>query len=126
MTETTDGFEIAERDLALRGPGDFFGTRQAGLPTFRSIDLVRDRDVLEQAKREADAWLGSAAPTPAALAPAPDLGAAIRLIEIGYEIWNWIIGRPVFVIVCRGGRHRHRDPSNYQITRLPDAQSVCA
>ena len=35
MTETTDGFEIAERDLLLRGPGDFFGTRQAGMPTFR-------------------------------------------------------------------------------------------
>ena len=40
MTETTDGFEIAERDLELRGPGDFFGTRQAGVPTFRLIDLV--------------------------------------------------------------------------------------
>ena len=47
MTETTDGFEIAERDLRLRGPGDFFGTRQAGLPTFRLIDLVRDRELLE-------------------------------------------------------------------------------
>jgi ATP-dependent DNA helicase RecG len=68
MAETTDGFEIAERDLALRGPGDFFGTRQAGLPTFRSIDLVRDKDVLDAAKTEATAWLGSAAPTPGALA----------------------------------------------------------
>ena len=47
MTETTDGFEIAERDLQLRGPGDFFGTRQAGVPTFRVIDLVRDRELLE-------------------------------------------------------------------------------
>src|SRR5471030_350750 len=48
MTDTTDGFEIAERDLALRGPGDFFGTRQAGIPTFRMIDLVRDRRVLDE------------------------------------------------------------------------------
>src|SRR5207342_3361854 len=62
MTETTDGFDIAERDLRLRGAGDFFGTRQAGLPTFRLIDLVRDRDLLELAQREADAWLSSAPP----------------------------------------------------------------
>jgi ATP-dependent DNA helicase RecG len=67
MTETTDGFEIAERDLALRGPGDFFGTRQAGIPTFRSIDLVRDRAILDRAKAEADAWLESAAPSAGAL-----------------------------------------------------------
>ncbi|MGE3512797.1 MAG: ATP-dependent DNA helicase RecG, partial [Vicinamibacterales bacterium] len=57
MTETTDGFEIAERDLHLRGPGDFFGTRQAGAPTFRLIDLVRDRDLLADAQREAAAAL---------------------------------------------------------------------
>ncbi len=62
LTETTDGFEIAERDLALRGPGDFFGTRQAGVPTFRTIDLVRDRGILEHAKSEADAWIEAAAP----------------------------------------------------------------
>ena len=67
MAETADGFEIAERDLALRGPGDFFGTRQAGLPTFRSIDLVRDKEMLDTARTEATAWLRSAAPTPAAL-----------------------------------------------------------
>ena len=40
MTETSDGFDIAERDLQLRGPGDFFGTRQAGVPTFSGNDLV--------------------------------------------------------------------------------------
>jgi ATP-dependent DNA helicase RecG len=68
MTETTDGFEIAERDLALRGPGDFFGTRQAGMPTFRSINLLRDRAILDRAKTEADAWIESAAPAPAVLA----------------------------------------------------------
>jgi ATP-dependent DNA helicase RecG len=69
MTETTDGFEIAERDLSIRGPGDFFGTRQAGLPTFRSIDLVRDRQVLEEARREVDEWMTSSAQPAAALAP---------------------------------------------------------
>jgi ATP-dependent DNA helicase RecG len=67
MTETTDGFVIAERDLTLRGAGDFFGTRQAGLPTFRLIDLVRDRDLLELAQHEAAQWLAAAAPTPAGI-----------------------------------------------------------
>ena len=63
MTETTDGFDIAERDLLLRGPGDFFGTRQAGAPTFRVIDLVRDRELLEIARRKAADWLASSPPT---------------------------------------------------------------
>jgi ATP-dependent DNA helicase RecG len=67
MTETTDGFEIAERDLVQRGPGDFFGTRQAGVPTFRMIDLVRDRDVLDLAQREAAGWFEASRPTPAAI-----------------------------------------------------------
>ena len=53
MSETNDGFVIAERDLELRGPGDFFGTRQSGLPKLRTGDLVRDRDVMEDAHREA-------------------------------------------------------------------------
>ena len=51
MASTTDGFAIAERDLELRGPGDFFGTRQSGLPRLRTGDLVRDRDVMEEAHR---------------------------------------------------------------------------
>ncbi len=67
MTETTDGFEIAERDLQLRGPGDFFGTRQAGVPTFRLIDLVRDRELLLAAQQEAARVLETAAPTAATL-----------------------------------------------------------
>jgi ATP-dependent DNA helicase RecG len=84
MTETTDGFEIAERDLRLRGPGDFFGTRQAGMPTFRLIDLVRDRDLLDLAQREAAAWLDSAAPTPDALARMlASWSARFKLIEVG-------------------------------------------
>src|SRR5262245_9482392 len=53
LTDTTDGFEIAERDLQLRGPGDFFGTRQSGLPTLRVGDLLRDHALLEIARREA-------------------------------------------------------------------------
>jgi ATP-dependent DNA helicase RecG len=53
MVRTTDGFEIAELDLEQRGPGEFFGTRQAGLPTFRVANLIRDRALLEIAKREA-------------------------------------------------------------------------
>jgi ATP-dependent DNA helicase RecG len=54
LMETTDGFVISERDLELRGPGDFFGTRQSGMPTLRSGDLVRDRGIMEQARRFAD------------------------------------------------------------------------
>jgi ATP-dependent DNA helicase RecG len=53
MGETQDGFAIAERDLELRGPGDFFGTRQSGLPALRTGDLVRDRDLMEEAHRDA-------------------------------------------------------------------------
>jgi ATP-dependent DNA helicase RecG len=53
MAETNDGFIIAERDLELRGPGDFFGTRQHGAPRLRAGDLTRDVDLLEQAFTEA-------------------------------------------------------------------------
>jgi len=53
MADTSDGFVIAERDLRLRGPGDFFGTRQSGLPTLRAGDLLRDSDLLERAYEEA-------------------------------------------------------------------------
>ena len=53
MVRTQDGFELAELDLALRGPGEFFGTRQAGLPDLRVANLLRDRKLLELAKQEA-------------------------------------------------------------------------
>ena len=53
MVRTHDGFELAELDLKLRGPGEFFGTRQAGLPDLRVANLLRDRQLLELAKQEA-------------------------------------------------------------------------
>lgn len=59
MTETNDGFEIARRDLELRGPGDFFGTKQSGLPEFKVADLMSDFEVLEQAREDAAALVGS-------------------------------------------------------------------
>jgi ATP-dependent DNA helicase RecG len=53
MVETTDGFRIAEVDLGLRGPGDYFGTRQSGAPAFRVADLLRDGDLLRRARDDA-------------------------------------------------------------------------
>src|SRR5437868_8894850 len=52
MVRTNDGFKIAELDLELRGPGEFFGTRQAGLASFRVANIIRDRPLMEAAKRE--------------------------------------------------------------------------
>ena len=57
MARTNDGFQIAELDLELRGPGEFFGTRQAGMPSFQVANLIRDRQILEAAKREAASML---------------------------------------------------------------------
>jgi ATP-dependent DNA helicase RecG len=65
LAATSDGFAIAERDLELRGPGDFFGTRQSGMPRLRSGDLVRDRDLMEEAHREARHLLDQGALEPA-------------------------------------------------------------
>jgi ATP-dependent DNA helicase RecG len=62
MVATTDGFEVAEKDLELRGPGEFFGTRQAGMPSLRVANLIRDRKLLELAKHEARALLQDATP----------------------------------------------------------------
>jgi len=53
MERTTDGFQIAEEDLILRGPGEFFGIRQSGLPDFRIAHVIRDARILEEARREA-------------------------------------------------------------------------
>jgi ATP-dependent DNA helicase RecG len=59
MVETNDGFEIAERDLMIRGPGDFFGTRQSGLPLFRVADIIRDEEYRELARKEAEHFLAA-------------------------------------------------------------------
>jgi ATP-dependent DNA helicase RecG len=69
MVRTQDGFELAELDLAQRGPGEFFGTRQAGLPDFRVANLLRDRQLLELAKQEAARF---------AVDPGPDVTAEER------------------------------------------------
>jgi len=72
MVRTQDGFELAELDLSMRGPGEFFGTRQAGLPDFRVANLLRDRKLLELAKREASRF---------ANAPAPDKGTTSEITD---------------------------------------------
>ncbi|HUE80527.1 MAG TPA: ATP-dependent DNA helicase RecG [Pyrinomonadaceae bacterium] len=59
MSQTTDGFVIAEKDLELRGPGELLGTKQSGLPELRHASLIRDQDILEKARREAEFYLSS-------------------------------------------------------------------
>ena len=53
LTETVDGFAIAEEDLELRGPGEFFGTKQHGLPEIKFGNIVSDMEIMEQARKEA-------------------------------------------------------------------------
>ncbi|MBS1811634.1 MAG: ATP-dependent DNA helicase RecG [Acidobacteria bacterium] len=57
MEETTDGFKIAEKDLEIRGPGEVMGTRQSGIPAFRVANIVRDQQLLQQARKEAEFML---------------------------------------------------------------------
>jgi ATP-dependent DNA helicase RecG len=57
LEQTDDGFKIAEEDLRLRGPGEFFGTRQHGLPELKVADLIEDFELLRLARRDADAIL---------------------------------------------------------------------
>ena len=71
MVRTQNGFELAELDLQQRGPGEFFGTRQAGLPEFRVANLARDRDLLELAKIEAAHFADHPDPT----MPRPEIDA---------------------------------------------------
>ncbi|MGE0392631.1 MAG: ATP-dependent DNA helicase RecG [Vicinamibacterales bacterium] len=84
MQETDDGFVIAERDLELRGPGDFFGTRQSGVPALRTGDLVRDRDLMELAHQEARRAVAAGPLPPALLAFVEDeWPTRFGLIEVG-------------------------------------------
>jgi ATP-dependent DNA helicase RecG len=57
MVETTDGFRISEMDMKLRGPGEFFGTRQSGMPVLQMGNILRDADILEIARNEAAAFV---------------------------------------------------------------------
>jgi len=66
MEETNDGFKIAEKDLEIRGPGEIMGTRQAGLPEFRVANLVRDLDILQAARKEAEFYFTQASESPEA------------------------------------------------------------
>ncbi len=59
LVETTDGFRIAEMDLKIRGPGEFFGTRQSGIPAFRVANLLRDQKILEWARSEAEKFIAA-------------------------------------------------------------------
>lgn len=74
LVRTNDGFQIAELDLELRGPGEFFGTKQAGLPSFQVANLIRDRQLLEAAKREAAAVIAG----PNADVPQEEIDRALR------------------------------------------------
>jgi ATP-dependent DNA helicase RecG len=59
MVDSSDGFYIAEMDLKLRGPGEFFGTKQSGLPALRIANIIRDQDILELARGEAQAFISN-------------------------------------------------------------------
>ena len=61
MTETSDGFVLSEKDLELRGPGDFFGKKQSGLPEFKMGDMIHDYRILETARNDATILIESAA-----------------------------------------------------------------
>src|SRR5690606_30548331 len=85
LVASNDGFEIAERDLELRGPGDFFGTRQSGLPSLRVGDLVRDRRVLERARQAAERWVTEEESAASPLSAYLDANWSSRfgLVEVG-------------------------------------------
>jgi ATP-dependent DNA helicase RecG len=81
MVRTNDGFQIAELDLELRGPGEFFGTKQAGLPSFRVANIIRDRQLLELAKREAAAVLAG----PNSEISQPEIDRALRYMRTKWQ-----------------------------------------
>ena len=83
LCKTTDGFKIAEEDLKLRGPGDFFGSRQSGLPTFRVADLSYDLSTLKEAQAASARWIDAhgASDTPEAVALRERIGELFRRAE---------------------------------------------
>ena len=81
LVRTGDGFEIAELDLEMRGPGEFFGTRQAGLPSFQVANLIRDRDLLELAKKAAAEVLSG----PNAEISQPEIDRALRQMRSRWQ-----------------------------------------
>ena len=85
MEETNDGFKIAEKDLEIRGPGEIMGTRQAGLPEFRVANLVRDLDILQAARREAEFYVNarSASREAAELIRRVQKDARLKLAAVG-------------------------------------------
>ena len=87
MTKTNDGFRIAEEDLRLRGPGDFFGSRQHGLPEMHVADLGADVNVLQKAQQEATLLLAAdpelALPEHAALRESVE-----RMLKAGSDSFN--------------------------------------
>jgi ATP-dependent DNA helicase RecG len=84
IRDTQDGFEIARRDLLLRGPGEFLGARQSGLPMLRFADLERDSDLLEIARRIAAQML--------------EEGAA-KEINVNRHLDRWLGGRTALATV---------------------------
>ena len=85
MEETNDGFRVAEKDLELRGPGEILGTRQAGLPEFRIANLVRDLDILQAARKEAEFYVnqGKSSPEAAKMIKRVQGDARMKLAAVG-------------------------------------------
>jgi ATP-dependent DNA helicase RecG len=78
MVRTSNGFEIAETDLQLRGPGEFFGTRQSGEMSFHVANPLRDREFLENARKEAFALAEDAERT-------EELGQTLRALPAHWQ-----------------------------------------
>ena len=83
VAATTDGFEIAERDLEIRGPGDFVGTRQSGVPTLRTGDLLRDHRIMEEARDAARGWLAGDPPRATLEAAVEGWSERFHLVGVG-------------------------------------------
>ena len=83
LCKTTDGFKIAEEDLKLRGPGDFFGSRQSGLPAFRVADLSFDLGTLKEAQAASAEWIDTygTSDAPEAIALRERIGDLFRRAE---------------------------------------------